>query len=255
MKFHPVIGILLAVGLVIWAITQEMDNPMVFLNLHGIAVVLGGTICVSIIVFPFKNLLNLIRVLLRSIKGDFKNENQKLINLFSDISAKNLKGEKFNTQEQFNNPFYNEAISLLLDETLSLEDLDIILHKRLDCQHDMYRKENNSFKLLSKFPPAFGLIGATMGMIALLQGLGGEDSFKKLGPAMSVALTATFWGLFLTNFILLPIAENLMNASDLDLKQRNIIIDGVILVRQKKHPIVVKEFLLSHLSPSEREQE
>lgn len=94
-----------------------------------------------------------------------------------------------------------------------------------------------------------------MGMIALLQNLGGPDSFSKLGPAMSVALTATFWGLFLTNFILLPFGENLSHASDLDLRQRRMIVDGVILIRKKKHPIVIKEFLQSYLAPSERFKE
>src|SRR5690606_41072128 len=54
-----------------------------------------------------------------------------------------------------------------------------------------------------------GLIGATMGMIALLQGLGSPDAITKLGPSMSVALTATFWGLVLANLFLIPLGENL----------------------------------------------
>jgi chemotaxis protein MotA len=255
MKLHPIFGLTLAIALVIWAILQEMSNPMVFLNLHGIAIVAGGTLCVAIIIFSFKNLINLSKVLFRTIRGDIQKENQQLIQVMAEISEKNHKGERPQASEKFKKPFFLEAISLLNDETLSLEDLESVLMKRLDVQHELYRKENNSFKLLSKFPPAFGLIGATMGMIALLQGLGGEDSINKLGPAMSVALTATFWGLFLTNFILLPLGENLCHASDLDLRQRRIIMDGVLLIRQKKHPIVVKEFLQSYLAPGDRFKE
>lgn len=255
MKLHPILGLILSVGLIIWAILQEMDNPKVFLNLHGIAIVVGGTFCVAIIIFSFKNLLNLMRVLFRAIRGDIQSENQNLVKILTEISEKSNQGEKVNLSSKFKKPFFDEALNLLYDETLSLEDLESVLMKRLDVQHELYRKENNSFKLLSKFPPAFGLIGATMGMIALLQSLGGQDSFSKLGPAMSVALTATFWGLIFTNFILLPIGENLTHASDLDLRQRRMIMDGVILIRQKKHPIVIKEFLQSYLAPGERLKE
>lgn len=255
MKIHPLIGLILGLSLIIWSIMQEMSNPLVFLNLHGIAMVVGGTISVSIIIFSFRSQLNLLQVLLRTIKGDIQKENQELIQVLGELSEKKYKGEKLTGDERFKKPFFQEALTLLNDETLSFEDLEVVLKKRLDVQHELYRKENNSFKLLGKFPPAFGLIGATMGMIALLQGLGGQDSFTKLGPAMSVALTATFWGLFLTNFILLPIGENLVQASDSDLRQRRMIMDGVLLIRQKKHPIVVKEFLQSYLVPGERLKE
>jgi len=67
-----------------------------------------------------------------------------------------------------------------------------------------------------------------------------------------VALTATFWGLTFANLILIPIGENLAIASDDDLIVRRIVVEGVLLLKEKKHPLIVEEVLKSYLSPKER---
>jgi chemotaxis protein MotA len=38
------------------------------------------------------------------------------------------------------------------------------------------------FKTMAKFPPAFGLLGAVMGIVAMMQGLGSSDAIKSVGP-------------------------------------------------------------------------
>ena len=127
-----------------------------------------------------------------------------------------------------------------------------MLDKRVEIQNEKYKREGLTFKIIGKFPPAFGLIGTSMGMIGLLQGLGQPDAFEKLGPSMSVALVATFYGLVYANFFLIPIGENLALASEEDLLMRRIVIDGVRLIKEEKHPLLVSEFLKSYLSPAER---
>jgi len=107
-------------------------------------------------------------------------------------------------------------------------------------------------KIIGKFPPAFGLVGTTLGMITLLQGLGSTDAFQKIGPSMSVALVATFYGLVLANFFIIPVGENLYNAAEDDLTIREIIAHGVMLIREKEHPLIVAEYLKSYLSPEQR---
>ena len=109
------------------------------------------------------------------------------------------------------------------------------------------------FKVLSKLPPAFGLLGAVLGMVALMQALGGEDAFATIGPAMASAMVATFYGIAFANFILIPIGENLSLSSNQDLVIRKMILEGIKIIRNKEHPIVIEEELKSFLLPSERE--
>ena len=56
---------------------------------------------------------------------------------------------------------------------------------------------------------ALGLLATTLGMIAVLQKIGQPDSQKLIGPAMSVGLIGTLYGISLANLVFMPIAENL----------------------------------------------
>ncbi|MDO9183998.1 MAG: MotA/TolQ/ExbB proton channel family protein, partial [Bacteriovorax sp.] len=149
-------------------------------------------------------------------------------------------------------PFLKEGLELFLDGSLSKDEMVEVLEKRIEIQNGRYRREGNTFKVIGRFPPAFGLIGATLGMIGLLQGLGAPNAFEQLGPAMSVALTSTFWGLVLANVVLLPLGENLYLAAEEDLIIREMVLCGVLLLREKKHPLLVQENLNSYLPPRER---
>ncbi|HPI40700.1 MAG TPA: MotA/TolQ/ExbB proton channel family protein [Pseudobdellovibrionaceae bacterium] len=149
-------------------------------------------------------------------------------------------------------PFLKEAVELLTDGGIDPQDLDKILAKRASVIHHLHEEDADIFKTLSKFPPAFGLLGAVIGMISLMSGLGGADAFQKVGPSMAVALVATMYGIAVANFFFLPLGENLARVNRLNTIIRNMVLDGIKLIRAKKHPLVVEESLKSYLLPSER---
>ena len=132
--------------------------------------------------------------------------------------------------------------------------IDEILYKRSLTHSKRYEEEAGVFKVVGKFPPAFGLMGTTLGMIGLLQSIGNADAFKKLGPSMAVALVATFYGIALANLIFVPLGEHLSQLNREDEVLRQIVMDGVRQLRLKEHPVVVEEHLKSYLLPKERDR-
>jgi chemotaxis protein MotA len=105
---------------------------------------------------------------------------------------------------------------------------------------------------MGKYPPAMGLMGAVMGMIALLASLGKPGAEKGIGVAMSVALVATLYGIAMANLFVIPVGENLAVGAK-QIKTKNlIIIEGVRLIAQRTNPIVLAEELNSFLLPGER---
>lgn len=255
MNFSLPLGLFGGLALMALLTMSEMKNPLIMGNLHGILMVFGGTFAAALVCFPFNHLFNMFKVFYRALSGKQRKDTLAIIGDFKTLATKLSDGEALNAiQVNSLNPFFKESLKLLEEDTLSDDELSEVLSKRIEIQHEFYRKENNTFKVLGKFPPAFGLIGATLGMISLLQGLGSPDAFEKLGPSMSVALTATFWGLLLANMVLIPIGEKLSLASDQDLIIRRIVCDGILLLKEKKHPILVEEFLNSYLSPKDRNQ-
>jgi chemotaxis protein MotA len=105
---------------------------------------------------------------------------------------------------------------------------------------------------MGKYPPAMGLMGAVLGMIALLGGLGKPGAEKTIGPAMSIALVATLYGIAFANLIVIPIGENLTETAKEHQRKNMIITEGIKLVAARTNPIVLAEELNSYLLPNER---
>ena len=90
-------------------------------------------------------------------------------------------------------------------------------------------------------------------MIALLNKLGSADAQKMIGPSMAVGLVATLYGISLTNFLFIPISENLAALGADDYATRKMILEGLLMIKRKNHPLIVEETMKSYLLPSERE--
>jgi chemotaxis protein MotA len=252
MNLSSPLGIIFGAIVIGLAIKSEMSNASIFFNIHGLSIVFGGTFAAALVCFNFRQITDIIIVVFREMTGQAKKVRLETIQEIVALSEANLTGNLKNKISEISNHFLKESLILLMEGSFSHDELEEILRKRIQLQNEKYKKEGLTFKTIGKFPPAFGLIGATMGMIALLQGLGAPNAFEKLGPSMSVALTATFWGLVLANLFLIPIGENLSLAADEDLIIRRVVVDGVILLKEKKHPLLVEEYLKSYLPPRDR---
>ena len=95
-------------------------------------------------------------------------------------------------------------------------------------------------------------MGTALGIVALLQSMGGPDAKDRIGPAMAVALVTTIYGLAISNFILIPIAENLTKQTQEDLICRKIVIEGILLINEDKSPRYIEEKVKSFLLPNQR---
>lgn len=253
MNISALVGILLATAVALVTAATSTSNWKVFLDYHAFTIVIGGTFAASLISFSGKKLWMLFKIFFKRVLG--KNED-------TQIAVKEIvelaKGYRDNDRYLMDNVskikthFLREAVQMICDGGIEAADMDMILKKRAASIYHRHEEDAEIFKSLSKFPPAFGLLGAVIGMIAMMQSLGGADSFSKVGPALAVALVATLYGIAIANFVFLPLGENLAKVNRTDATVRNMIIDGVKLLRQKKHPLLVEEVILSHLLPSER---
>ena len=149
-------------------------------------------------------------------------------------------------------PFLREGLQLMEDNIIKGDELIEMLEDRISNMYVLYSEEANRFKNLGKYPPAFGLMGTVLGMVALLANLGGADAMKMIGPAMGTCLVATFMGIVTANVFILPIGDSLAdNAKEINLKNK-IIVEGIRLIAEKTNPVIVAEKLNSFLLPTDR---
>lgn len=148
----------------------------------------------------------------------------------------------------------------MIVDGLPEEDIRNIMNTRVENRELREDAEANVFKTMGIFSPAFGMVGTLVGLVAMLFAMGatpadggdGGDPAAKLGQAMGVSLITTFYGALMANLLFLPIAAKLRSRIDKRNITQNMIIDGVIMLKVKKHPILVREFLNSYLAPRDR---
>jgi chemotaxis protein MotA len=254
MNFSGILGVAATLAIFSMAILTSTDTKEIFLNEHAILVVVGGTAAATLLCFPFKTVFTLLKVFFQRILGRHNQKCGLLIEEIVGLAAGYREDDAHltNDMENIDNKFLQEAVGLMTQGGITPEELDLILEKRADTHFRRYEEEAGIFKIVSKFPPAFGLMGTTLGMIGLLQGIGSSDSFKTLGPNMAIALVATFYGIAMANLVLIPIGENLSKWNKDDEVLRQIVMEGIRLIRVKTHPLVVREYLKSYQLPSER---
>jgi chemotaxis protein MotA len=103
-----------------------------------------------------------------------------------------------------------------------------------------------AFALLS---PAFGMIGTLIGLVNMLKNL---DDPTTIGPAMAVALLTTFYGSVIANVVALPLSKKLKYRSDLEVKEKEIIAQGLISILVRETPRFLVDRLNTQLPPAER---
>jgi chemotaxis protein MotA len=101
------------------------------------------------------------------------------------------------------------------------------------------------------FSPTLGIIGTVMGLVHVLENLSDPGT---LGPAISSAFIATFYGVSSANLVFLPIGNKLKRISHDEVHARTMLIEGVISIQAGDNPRVVEEKLRTFLDPSERAQ-
>lgn len=254
MNIAALIGIVTALGITGFAVLESTKNPKIFLDPHGMIIVIGGTITVALLSFNFGKLFAALKVVLRRMLGREEDDYVGLIRTIVDLAEvyrANPKGLMAAVPPK-SHPFLKDAVTLVTDYGFAVDELDEILSSAIRGKAKRDDEETKVWQTIARFPPAFGLLGATLGMIALLQTLGEPGAQDRIGPAMATALVATFYGLLCANLVLLPISEKMVAVSASDKLMRNLVKDGILLIVEKRHPTFIAEYLLSFLSPSQR---
>ncbi|MCF6237275.1 MAG: MotA/TolQ/ExbB proton channel family protein [Candidatus Marinimicrobia bacterium] len=264
MDFATIIGLLFGSGLIgyaVYGVSLTLANgAMTFVDLQSLMIVIGGTIAATAMAFPVKEVLSLYTNLWAVFKGDTHNDADTLREIVG-LAAVARKGtsDLEKATAGVKDFFLKDGIQMIVDGH-SEEDIRGMLETRIINRELREDAEANVFKTMGTLSPAFGMVGTLVGLVAMLfamgappaEGAGDVDPAAKLGSAMGVALITTFYGALFANLFFIPIAAKLRSRIDKRNTTQNMIIDGVVMLKTRKHPILVKEFLNSYLAPRDR---
>lgn len=190
------LGAVFVIGIFLYS--MGFENLALYINLHSIVLVAGGTFAVLLFTTPLKTLMNLFQTtadLFRAQK-DFSAVKKDLLAL---ATAKNSATRSQDELIQYAQDLWEQGVQ---------PDMFVVLlsQRKQEIEHRSV-ESIQSLKNLAKYPPALGMAGTVMGIVTLFQSL--DAGKEKIGPALALAMTATFFGLAIANAIVMPTADRL----------------------------------------------
>lgn len=247
-----VVGLFLGLAIVYYAILNTGDDSAIFMNLLSIVIVFGGSFSVAIITQGVTETLSIMMLFFKAFSTAQYN-NITIVKELVEISKK-----LYFAQSSINkiansdiHPFTMDGLRLI-ENKIETNKINKIMTTMLESRNNQHDERIEKLETLSKYPPAFGMMGTIIGLVAVLNQMSSASDMSKIGPSMAVALITTLYGIFLANYIIQPISDNLVVRSQEDIKVRMIICEAVNLISRNEDPVFIREILLGHLSPSER---
>lgn len=133
-------------------------------------------------------------------------------------------------------PFLRKGLQLVVDgsdpETIR-GTMELELHTREAADTRAARV----FEGMGVYSPTLGIIGAVLGLMAVMQNL---NDPSKLGHGIAAAFTATVYGIGLANLFFLPIANKLKATVHAHTHLSEMQIEGLIALAQGENPRIIE---------------
>ena len=235
-----------------------------FYQPQSVFIVLGGVISATLVNYPIKAVINMGSVfknVVLSEKFDFTGTIDKIVVLAEKSRKDGLLSLEAGLKD-IESVFLRNGIELAINErdsnrlrTFLTMDLNNISTRHIGAQEIIL--------YMAAYAPAFGMLGTVLGLIIMMNKfqMSGEtssidfnvaDQFSALLVGMGTALITTFYGVFLANMVFLPIAGKLKRRSENEIMFKSIVLEGIISIHGREHPILIKEKLMTFVAMSER---
>ncbi|MGD2092832.1 MAG: motility protein A [Candidatus Aminicenantes bacterium] len=244
MDIATFLGIISAFGLLGIAIVSRGDFT-IFLNLSSLLIVLGGTFGATLINYPMKDIIRVLRV----VKNAFFHKEIDYIGLIPEMVRYSRLARRDGILaldkviREIDDQFYYEGLRMVVDG-IKPEVLEQTLRNEIDFLAARHRVGISIFRTMGQFAPAFGMIGTLIGLIFMLQSL---DDTSKIASSMALALVTTFYGAILANILFLPIAGKLKERSTAEILKKEMILAGVMTIQSGDIPGMVEQRMISFL--------
>ena len=245
MDFSTILGLVSFVVLVVVGVeSNQLSSSMV--NLHGVLVVLGGCWVAMLLNTPLKYLVKALTELKTLVLEDDSNVRLRLVPVMTDLAEqcrrKGLSALK-DVDPLIAKGFLNRA-SMAALEYNDYNFVKQVMEQEINQAADEINEVANVYRTMSVLMPMFGLLGTLIGIIGVLRDLSNPEN---VGPAMGVAITSAFYGIFMANMICVPIAGKIRARIWMEVKMKSMILDGVLEIMKGSIPIVVERRLQSYL--------
>ncbi|HAM38868.1 MAG TPA: motility protein A [Elusimicrobia bacterium] len=253
MDILTLLGLVIGLGAVYLVMNQGGILNLLF-DKYAAILVFGGTFGATMISVPFEQLKTALRASFFVLfPSSIKQKPELTINTLIGFCEKAKRSGIDSLQEdiaKIDDRFLKEGIQLLIDG-LSPD----LLRENLETEIIFIRKRHMAnasvFRTMGTYAPIFGLLGTLIGVVQVLKNLADP---KTMGASMAIAVTTTFYGIFSTNFIFLPLGSKLNALSEAEVLTKEVMIEGILSIQAGDIPLILRRKLEAYLAHKMRKK-
>lgn len=246
-------SLIFAFVMLILAFVFEGGAPGALLQPTAAMIVFGGTIGAVGVSFKGSDLARFPKLIMKA----FKNEKQKredIIEAFTTLSNLSRKEGLLALEQEVSGSAYDDfivtGIRLVIDGAEE-EILKEVMETKINNMEDRHERGIAIFEAAGGYSPTMGIIGTVMGLVHVLGDLSDPNA---LGSKIAVAFIATLYGVGFANLVWLPIASKLKELNNEEIITKNMMMEGIILIRNGSNPNFVNEHLKGYLNNAKKEE-
>ncbi len=257
MSFNTFVVALVGIGLFAAAIALSTDNFMVFVSGAGFILVVGGTLAATFISYEFRYVIKA----LGAIAGTFAIDRMGRTRLNAEVGRVirwaylvqregivSLDAEVKKTPG-WDGGFLRFGVELITTG-YSGEEVKTILANVIESTFDRNMVSAAILRNMSVAAPAFGMVGTLIGLIIMLDKMGGDPG--AIGVGLAVALVTTLYGIILARLIFAPAASKIQQREEIFRFRNYMIAEGLGMLADETSPRKIQDHMNSYLDPTIR---
>lgn len=245
MDLLTLLGFLLAFVAIILGSILKGAGVAALVSAAAFVIVIMGTVAAILVQTPAATLRRAV-AMLPTILRPPPERGQALIDRLVGWSRTSRRNGLLDLESEIDyveDPFMRRGLQLVVDGTDPAR-LRGILEVELDAREDDELAAARVFESMGVYAPTLGIIGAVLGLMAVMQNL--EDP-ARLGQGIAAAFTATVYGIGFANLFFLPAAAKLKTLVATRTRHRVMVIDGLAAVAEGENPRAIAARLQGYL--------
>ena len=229
-----VIGVVLALVALVGGSVLKGSGLSGLWNPAAFVIVIVGTIAAILLQTPlatFRRALKIVRWVFQPPAQDRATVIAKIVEWSTTARKQGLLGLEAEVQA-LEDPFLRKGLQMVVDG-VEPDAIRQMLEIELHGQSDRDMSAAKVFEGMGIYSPTLGIIGAVLGLMAVMKNLADPS---KLGPGIAAAFTATIYGIGAANLMLLPMAAKLKGLVNHQTQEREMIVEGLIAIAQGENP-------------------
>lgn len=248
------LSLVFAFGLFIGSIVISTDNYLVFLSFSSFVMVFGGTMSASFISYEPRYVIlsmKLIGKMMVSAKigrGILKAEVGRVIRWAYTVQKNGIPALEAESKKAIRgDKFLRFGIEMVVSGYTGDEVRDI-LSTTIETTYGRNTVQVHILKAMASASPAFGMIGTLVGLIIMLDNMGGDP--KELGKGLAIALLTTLYGILFARLIFMPASSKIMQREQIVRFRNYLVAEGLALLADRKSPRFIQDKMNSYLDPA-----